>query len=101
MDPFSILLIVLMVLAFWLLLIRPNQQRQKAARELQESLTIGDEVMLASGMFGTLEELTDDHAYIQLAPGTTVKVVRQAVAAVVRETTDAEVDDHGDADEER
>lgn len=69
------------VLVFWLLIIRPNQQRQKAARELQASLGVGDQVMLTSGIYAAVAELGEDHVMVDVAPGTSLKVARGAVAA--------------------
>lgn len=72
--------LVALVLVFWLLIVRPNQQRQKAARELQASLAPGDEVMLTSGIYATVVALGDDHVMVDVAPGTTLKVALGAVA---------------------
>ena len=69
------------VLVFWLLIIRPNQQRQKAARELQASLGVGGQVMLTSGIYARVADLGEDHVQVEVAPGTTLKVARGAVAA--------------------
>lgn len=69
------------VVVFWLLIIRPNQQRQKAAAQLQASLTIGDQVMLTSGIYATVAELGEDFVMVDVAPGTSLKVARGAVGA--------------------
>lgn len=90
------LLIALMIAAFWLLLIRPNQQRQKAARELQESLAVGDRVMLSSGIYGTVIGLGDSSVNIEIAPGTAIEVARGAVATVIRDDADSARDNTGD-----
>lgn len=68
---------------FWLLLIRPNVRRQREQVAMQESLNVGDRVMLTSGILGTLRGLDDDEIELEIAPGTTVSVVRGAVGRVV------------------
>ncbi len=68
---------------FWLLLVRPNVRRQRQQVSMQESLQVGDQVMLTSGFYGTLRGLQDDRVEVELAPGTTVTVARGAVANVV------------------
>ena len=81
----SLLPLVAIALLFWLLLIRPQQRRQKELARMQASLKVGDEVMLTSGIFGTLLETGDDHVRVEIADGVTVKVVRGAVGQVVQQ----------------
>jgi preprotein translocase subunit YajC len=71
------------VLLFWLLVIRPQQKRQKATAQLQASLQPGQRVMLTSGVFGTVSSLQDDRLRIAVADGVELEVVRAAVANVV------------------
>ena len=90
MEEFVPLLwIVAIAVVFWLLIIRPAQRRQKDMARLQSSLTAGEQVMLTSGVFGTITEATDAHVLVEIAPGVEIKVVRAAIGSVVR---DAAVD---------
>ena len=68
---------------FWLLLIRPAQRRQREAIAVQQAAEIGSEVMLTSGIYGTVMAAQDDTLQLEVAPGTVVKVARGAVARVV------------------
>ena len=70
------------VLLFWLLVVRPASKRQRQVRELQDSLQVGQRVMLASGIYGTITGLTDDRATLAIAEGVEVEVVRGAVSSV-------------------
>ena len=83
MELVQLLPLVLIVLLFWLMVVRPAGRRQKELTRLQESLQPGQEVMLASGMFGTIRSLTDDRARVEVAAGVEVEVVRGAVNRVV------------------
>ena len=89
-DAVSLLPIVAIAAIFWLLIIRPASRQRKEAAALQSRLVAGDDVMLTSGIFGTITGLADDHVEIEIAPGVTVRVVRGAVASVRR--TDAEAE---------
>ncbi len=51
---------------------------------MQSTLEVGDEVILTSGVFGTVRGLDDDVARVEIADGVTVKVARGAVGQVVR-----------------
>lgn len=79
--PFAIIILV-----FWFVLIRPQRKRAQEMQSLQSSLSVGSEVMLASGFFGRvtrLDEHEPDVAWIEIAPATEVKVARQAVVRVL------------------
>lgn len=80
----SLLPLVGIALLFWLLLIRPAQRRQKELARMQGSLKTGDEVMLTSGIFGTLRETEEDHVRVEIAEGVTVKVARGAIGSVAQ-----------------
>jgi preprotein translocase subunit YajC len=79
----SLLPLVGIALLFWLLIIRPAQRRQKELGRMQSSLDVGDEVMLTSGVYGTLRAIDDDHLMVEVAEGVTLKVARGAVGSVV------------------
>lgn len=76
------LLVILVV--FWLLIMLPAQRRRKAMMNLQAELTIGDDVMLTSGIFATVVGAADDRLDVELAPGTVIQVVRGAIASKIQ-----------------
>ena len=82
-DLVGLLPIIGIALLFWLLIIRPQSRRQKAVVAMQSTLEPGSEVMLSSGIFGTLEQVADDHVRLRVADGVTLKVNKGAVANVV------------------
>ncbi|TIC82495.1 preprotein translocase subunit YajC [Nocardioides sp. GY 10113] len=88
--------ILAIAVIFWLLLIRPQQRRQKAVQQLQAALQVGDEVMLTSGILGTIAEITDEHLLIEVSPGTTVRVVRGAIGSKVQRNDEPATDERGD-----
>jgi preprotein translocase subunit YajC len=79
----ELLLLVGFVVIMWLFLIRPTSRRQKELRRMQSSLAVGDEVMLTSGVYGTVRELADDLAHVEIADGVTIRVARGAIGSTV------------------
>jgi preprotein translocase subunit YajC len=67
------------VLIFWLLIIRPQARRQRELSAMQEALSVGDRIMLTSGIHGTVAGLEDDVAVVEIADGVRVRVARGAV----------------------
>jgi preprotein translocase subunit YajC len=90
---------VLILLAFYLLIIRPARSRARAALRLQERLAPGVEVMTTSGMYGSIVEIDEDSISLEIAPGTTVRFTKAAVGQVRSpEPADAAGDDGPDHD---
>jgi preprotein translocase subunit YajC len=76
--------------AFWFLLIRPQQKKQKAHAALVSALSVGDEVMTAGGILGKITNVTEHYAAVEIADGTVIKVQKMSVSQVVpRGTYDA------------
>ena len=88
----ELLLPVLLVVVFYLALIRPQQRRQREAIATQQAAVVGSEVMLTSGIFGTVTDTEDEWLHLEISAGTVVKVARGAVARVFVEEADAEPD---------
>ena len=80
---------VLIALVFWFLIVRPQRRRQQELASTQSSLGVGTEVMLGSGIYGTVVSVEDDTIHLELAPGTPLKVARQAVVKVLSARSDA------------
>jgi preprotein translocase subunit YajC len=88
---FVIVLVALFAL-MWLLLIRPQRRRNNAQMQMQDLLRAGDEIITAGGIHGTVQAIEGDVLEVEIAPRTTVRLDRRAVAAVVsaEETEDEE-----------
>ena len=70
---------------------------------MQSTLEVGDEVVLTSGVFGTVRALDEAVAQVEIADGVTIRVARGAVGQVVQEAPardDAEPDDTQEVSEE-
>jgi preprotein translocase subunit YajC len=85
---------------FWLILIRPAQRRQRSLAQLQSQVSVGDRVMLTSGIFGTVRGLDDGTVSLEVSEGVTLKVVRAAVGSVETSAAPAVDDDAELVDDE-
>jgi preprotein translocase subunit YajC len=91
---------VLLVIVGYLLLIRPARRRAQAAAALQAAISPGNEVMLSSGLFGTVVDIQDEVARVELSPGVVVRVHRGAVTKIIKEpfsTSDRDDEEPGSA----
>lgn len=80
----ELLPLVGIALLFWLFIIRPASRRQKELSRMQGSLSVSDEVVLTSGVYGTITGLEDDHVVVRIADGVEIKVARGAIGTVTR-----------------
>ncbi len=83
MNWAQLLPFVLIVLVFWFLVVRPARRQQQKLARTQSAVHVGSEVMLGSGIYGTVVSIGDETLRLEVAPGTQVKVARQAVVRVV------------------
>ena len=82
----SLPLLVVMFVAMYLLLIVPNQRKQKQWQAMLAQVKSGDKITTNGGMRGTVVSVKDDVLVIRTQPdGVKFEIVRSAVAAV---TTD-------------
>jgi preprotein translocase subunit YajC len=58
-------MLVPMILIMYFLIIRPQKKKEKAAKELRESIQIGDEVTTIGGITGIVTKLTEDTVVIE------------------------------------
>ncbi|HET7899873.1 MAG TPA: preprotein translocase subunit YajC [Candidatus Nanopelagicales bacterium] len=83
MDPNGLLLIIVVLGAFYLLVVRPARNRQKSQQATVSRVVPGVRVMTTAGLFGTVTAVEDDQIDLEIAPGVTVRYVTAAVARIV------------------
>ena len=81
-DLAALLPLVAILALFWFMVVRPQQRRQKDVVRLQQSIEVGQRVMMSSGIYGTVVSLADDRARLEIAPGTQIDIARAAIAKV-------------------
>jgi preprotein translocase subunit YajC len=95
---YLIILVALFAL-MWLLLIRPQRRRQAEQARVQDVLEAGDEILTAGGIHGTVREVDGEVVHVEIAPGTTIRLDRRAVASVAREPEPEEPEETEDTEE--
>ncbi|HCZ33413.1 MAG: preprotein translocase subunit YajC [Geothrix sp.] len=73
-----------MALMFYFLLIRPQSKARKEMEARLSKLKAGDEVVLTSGLYATIDRVEDKHIWLKLG-GSVVKARRAAVASLATE----------------
>lgn len=87
-DPFGFLLpMIIIFAAFYFLLIRPQQKKQKQHADLVNSLKEGDEILTAGGILGVITGISEHYAIVKISDNTEIKIQKSSVAQVVPKDT--------------
>ena len=91
----SLILLLAMFVLLWVLLIRPQRQRQLKQQNLLTSIEPGDEVLTVGGLYGIVRDIDEeDDLIVEIADGIQVRIARRAIGGVVKPEDESE-----DADE--
>lgn len=83
MGSSGFLLIIVAFGFLYFVMIRPQKKRQLQARQMLDSIKVGDEVVTAAGIYGRVAEIQDTDVLVDIAPQVRVKVARRAIGAVI------------------
>jgi preprotein translocase subunit YajC len=78
--PVALLYLGILVVAFLLLIVRPQRRQMAAHRALVASLEVGDEVVTTGGIYGTITAIDDGVLDLEVSSGIVLRVARGAIA---------------------
>jgi preprotein translocase subunit YajC len=82
-SSIPMLLPLLLIPVLYLVMIRPQQKRQKQWQEMLSSIKTGDRITTAGGIRGTIMSIKDDVIIIRVAPDNIkMEVAKNAIASV-------------------
>jgi preprotein translocase subunit YajC len=87
----TIIPLVLMFVLFYFLLIRPQQKRQKAVKQMQSDLKKGDKVVTIGGLHGFIDSIDENKAVIKCGDGSRLTFDRNAIREVTAEASEGSV----------
>jgi preprotein translocase subunit YajC len=105
-GSFFFLIIILAFVLLWLVVVRPQRKRQNASRQMLADLRVGDDILTAGGVYGTVTRIDEDEVRLEVAPNVEIRVARRAVAAILTEhaepqTVEADETEDAQDDDER
>ena len=78
-----LIIMVLMLGVMYVLMIRPQRQRQANQQSMIDGASVGDDVLTTGGIYGTISEAEGDDIVVEIANGVTVHMTRRGIAAVL------------------
>ncbi len=89
-SSIPMLLPLLLIPVLYLVMIRPQQKRQKQWQEMLSNIKAGDKVTTAGGVRGTIISIKDDVIIIRVAPdGIKMEIAKNAIASVTTQESSA------------
>jgi len=87
MAAFSPILMVVVLVAFYFMIIRPQNRKRKEQADLLSQLVVGDEVSTIGGIIGKITQLQDDFVQLSLSSNTTITMQRSSIATILPKGT--------------
>jgi preprotein translocase subunit YajC len=72
---------------FYILMIRPQQQRVKQHQAAINAVKKGDEVITGGGIRGRVTKVGDEEAEVEIAQGVKIRVIKSTISQVVTPNT--------------
>jgi preprotein translocase subunit YajC len=74
---------VLLLVVMYVLMIRPQRQRQREQQSMIDGAGVGDDILTSGGIYGTITRVEGDDVVVEIAEGTSVHMTRRGIAAVL------------------
>ena len=87
MGLMNLLFPIILIAAFYFLLIRPQTKRAKEHKQMVEGLKKGDEIVTGGGVLGRVTDIGENFLHVEIADGVQVKIQKQAVGSLMPKGT--------------
>jgi preprotein translocase subunit YajC len=81
----SFIPLIVIFFIFYFILILPQQRKMKEHQKMLEQLKKGDNVLLSSGIYGTITNVKGDVIEVKIAENVKINVLKSAVSQVISE----------------
>ena len=90
---FAIAWFVVLIAVFFFLVVRPQRRSMAEHRVLLEGLQVGDEVITAGGVYGTIRALREEVLELEISDGVVIRLARGAIARLASSSMPDEHDE--------
>lgn len=80
-SGFEFIFLGMMILVFWLFMIRPQAKKAKEQKKFVENLQKGDKIVTIAGIHGTINKVNEDGTLqLEVSPGSYIKIEKSALS---------------------
>ena len=81
--PAFVILLLLLFVVFYVLMVRPQRQRQARQQAMIDNVGLGEDVLTTGGIYGTITQVEGDDVVVEIADGVEVHMTRRGIAAIL------------------
>ncbi len=78
--PVFLVYFALLAVLFFFLIVRPQRRQLASRRALIAAVEVGDDVITAGGIYGTIRAIDGDVLEVEIADGVVITLAREAIA---------------------
>ena len=82
-SAITFVILAVLVILFYMLVMRPQRNRQRRTMETQNQVVPGQRIRTTAGMYGTIVSGDDRDVTVEIAPGVEVTMLRRAIMEVI------------------
>lgn len=79
--------LVILIVIFYFMLIRPQMKRSKEQRQMLSALAKGDEAVTSGGIAGKIIHISENYISLEVSEGVAIKVQKSSVSSVLPKGT--------------
>jgi preprotein translocase subunit YajC len=80
-GSFQLVFLGLMLLVFWLFMIRPQAKKAKQQKAFIDNLQKGDKVVTIAGIHGVVNKVNEDNTIaLEISPGSYIKIEKSSIS---------------------
>jgi preprotein translocase subunit YajC len=92
----TLLIFLLIPLAMYFLMIRPQRKRMREQAAMQAAIGVGDEVITSSGIYGFVTGVEGDRFWLEIDDDVQIRIARAAIQSRVTATAGGDDDKPAD-----
>ena len=85
----SLIMIALIIVVFYFFIIRPQSKKQKEMKKFRDSITAGDKVITAGGIYGKVKDVKDTTVVLEIADNVRITIDKGSIYANVADSNAA------------
>ena len=83
----NLLFPIILIGAFYFLLIRPQTKRAKEHKQMVDALKKGDEIVSGGGVLGRITEVGENFVQVEIAENVQIRIQKQSVSSLMPKGT--------------
>ena len=87
MGVMNLLFPIILIGAFYFLLIRPQTKRAKEHKQMVDALKKGDEIVSGGGVLGRITEVGENFVQVEIAENVQIRIQKQSVSSLMPKGT--------------